>query len=117
MFRFYSSTFLLLLAGCATAPVVSSDGYGERPVDPIATIAGMISSPHVRLLRDPDPFYVRDSAGWHYGWRVCAETDEGDEGFFLLRGDQIIYAAKTRDRADRAAAQEVSQNCPRVAEG
>lgn len=106
---------LLLLSGCTsshnTAPVT---GYGDAPANPESVIAKATASQNVAVIGKPTPFYMRANDIWHYGWRTCANLDNGEkQGFFLLRGDDLLYKAvadtKNASQSDIAS---VRQYCP-----
>lgn len=104
-----------LAGGCSgtLAGSTTAKGYGERPQDPHAVIAALVANPTARIVRDPDPFFVRDERGWHYGWRVCTRTEDGDRAFFLMRGDEVIYSAIANGQEEGDAEYEdVARNCP-----
>ena len=106
----------LLLAGCSSdSAVQATNGYGERPVAPEAAIAQAASSRDVNVVADPDPFYLRTESVWQYGWRVCAELDSGNrQGFFLMRGNEIIHQAVVESGNEQLSASETRQYCPEL---
>lgn len=104
----------LIMAGCTSgSETLKATGYGERPLTPEATIARAVSSRDVHIIDEPDPFYLYTQENWLYGWRTCAHLDNGNrQGFFLLRGDTVIYQALIMADATQQSLSEVGQYCP-----
>lgn len=106
---------LLLLSGCMSSHNTTSvTGYGDTPSNPESVIAKATASRNITVIGKPTPFYMRVNDIWHYGWRTCANLDNGEkQGFFLLRGDDLLYKAvadtKNASRSDIAS---VRQYCP-----
>lgn len=106
----------MVLASCTSDSETSMmTGYGERPLTPESSIAQATSSRDVNVVADPDPFYLHTESVWQYGWRVCAELDNGNrQGFFLMRGNEIIHQAVVDSGNEQLSASETRQYCPEL---